>query len=161
MLRRAVSHTARPVLLCATHRLALAAQLAPPEKIHRLSASVIQIKMVHVSLSFGVAPETQMQMVHFPHKFGFNRSVRCGLTGRSTGHFAAVRVWLSFHFQPNTARRKVPVSFNVRRHRTRCVDHLRIGCKTPEAFAMWRARRKLAGLLFACINPSSNHLAGQ
>ena len=95
VLRRAVSHTARPVLPCATHRLALAAQLAPPEKIHRLSASVTQIKMVHVSLSFGVAPETQMLTVHFPHKFGFNRSVRCGLTGRSTGHFAAVRVWAS------------------------------------------------------------------
>ena len=43
----------------------------------------------------------------------------CGLTNRSTGHFAAVRAWLSFHFQPNTAHRKVPVSFNVRRHKLR------------------------------------------
>ena len=39
-----------------------------------------------------------------------------GLTGRSTGHFAAVRVWPSFHSWPNTAHRKVPVSSNVSHH---------------------------------------------
>ena len=38
----------------------------------------------------------------------------CWLTHRSTGHFAAVRVWPSFHSWPNPAHRKVPVSSNVR-----------------------------------------------
>ena len=38
-------------------------------------------------------------------------------TGCSTGHFAAGRVWASFHSWPNTARRKAPVSFNVKRHK--------------------------------------------
>ena len=41
---------------------------------------------------------------------------QCGLTGRSTGHFAAGRVWASFHSRPNPAHRKMPVSFNVRPH---------------------------------------------
>ena len=40
---------------------------------------------------------------------------QCGLTGRSTGHFVAGRVWASFHSRPNPARHKMPVSFNVRR----------------------------------------------
>ena len=37
---------------------------------------------------------------------------RC-LTIRSTGHFAAVQVWASFHSRPNPACRKMPVSSNV------------------------------------------------
>ena len=43
-------------------------------------------------------------------------SKQCGLTGRSTGHFVAGRVWASFHSRPNPARHKMPVSFNVRPH---------------------------------------------
>ena len=45
-------------------------------------------------------------------------SRHCWLTNRSTGHFAAVRVRPSFHSWPNTARRKVPVSSNVRPRKT-------------------------------------------
>ena len=41
---------------------------------------------------------------------------RCGLTIRSTGRFAAVRVWAPFHSSPNAALRKSPVSSNVRPH---------------------------------------------
>lgn len=47
--------------------------------------------------------------------------IQCGLTGRSTGHFAAGRVWASFHSRPNPARRKMPVSFNVSHQRWRAV----------------------------------------
>ena len=37
-----------------------------------------------------------------------------GLTIRSTGHFAAVRAWASFHSRPSPVFRKMPVSSNVR-----------------------------------------------
>ena len=42
------------------------------------------------------------------------RNPKCCLTIRSTGHFAAVQVWASFHSRPNPAYRKMPVSSNVR-----------------------------------------------
>ena len=50
---------------------------------------------------------------------------RCerGLTIRSTGHFAAVQVWASFHSRPNPAYRKMPVSSNVRRRNTGRTSH--------------------------------------
>ena len=38
------------------------------------------------------------------------------LTIRSTGQFAACRLWASFHSRTNPAYRKLPVSSNVRRH---------------------------------------------
>ena len=41
-------------------------------------------------------------------------SARWGLTIRSTGHFAAHRLWASFHFRPMPVCRKMPVSSNVR-----------------------------------------------
>ena len=47
-------------------------------ELHQPSASASPMKTVHASLSFGV-----------------RQSKWCGLTGRSTGHFAAVRVWAS------------------------------------------------------------------
>ena len=50
---------------------------------------------------------------------------QCGLTGRSTGHFVAGRVWASFHFRPNPARHKMPVSYNVRPHIYRAVPRHR------------------------------------
>ena len=40
-----------------------------------------------------------------------------GLTIRSTGHFAAVGLWPSFHSWPNANLRKTPVSSNVRPHK--------------------------------------------
>ena len=46
---------------------------------------------------------------------------QCWLTLRSTGHFAAVQVWASFHSRLNPAYRKMPVSSNVRPHQTH--DH--------------------------------------
>ena len=44
----------------------------------------------------------------------FAKSHQRGLTIHSTGHFAACRVWPSFHSGPNPTHRKVPVSSNVR-----------------------------------------------
>ena len=44
-------------------------------------------------------------------------SQKCGLTGRSTGHFAAGQFWAQKP-SPKSARRKVPVSFNVKPHPT-------------------------------------------
>ena len=46
----------------------------------------------------------------------FAKSHQRGLTIHSTGHFAACRVWPSFHSGPNPTHRKVPVSSNVRPH---------------------------------------------
>ena len=61
------------------HRLAWAAlNLHRHNELHQPSASAGSMKTVHASLSFGV-----------------RRPKWCGLTGRSTGHFAAVRVWAS------------------------------------------------------------------
>ena len=40
----------------------------------------------------------------------------CRLTIRSTGQFAACRLWASFHSRPTAACRKMPVSSNVRLH---------------------------------------------
>ena len=48
----------------------------------------------------------------FWSKHAFNRR---WLTNRSTGHFAAYGRWASFHSRPTAARRKMPVSSNVRR----------------------------------------------
>ena len=53
-------------------------------------------------------------------------SKQCGLTGRSTGHFVAGRVWASFHSRPNPARHKMPVSFNVRPHRNLTAPWIRM-----------------------------------
>ena len=44
----------------------------------------------------------------------------CGLTNRSTGHFAAVQFWAQ-KSSPKFAHRKVPVSSNVRRRNERCL----------------------------------------
>ena len=61
------------------HRLAWAAlNLHRHNEFVQPSASASPMKTVHASLSFGV-----------------RQSKWCGLTGRSTGHFAAVRVWAS------------------------------------------------------------------
>ena len=61
------------------HRLAWAAlNLHRHNRLHQPSASAGPMKTVHASLSFGV-----------------RQPKWCGLTGRSTGHFAAVRVWAS------------------------------------------------------------------
>ena len=61
------------------HRLAWAAlNLHRLSELHQPSASADSMKTVHASLSFGV-----------------RRPKWCGLTGRSTGHFAAGRVWAS------------------------------------------------------------------
>ena len=61
------------------YRLAWAAlNLHLLSELHQPSASAGSMKTAHASLSFGV-----------------RRPKWCGLTGRSTGHFAAVRVWAS------------------------------------------------------------------
>ena len=61
------------------YRLAWAAlNLHRHSELHQPSASAVPMKTVHASLSFGV-----------------RRSKWCGLTSRSTGHFAAGRVWAS------------------------------------------------------------------
>ena len=61
------------------HRLAWTAlNLHRHSELHQPSASAGSMKTVHAWLSFGV-----------------KRPKWCGLTGRSTGHFAAVLVWAS------------------------------------------------------------------
>ena len=61
------------------YRLAWAAlNLHRHNELHQPSASASPMKTVRASLSFGVRQPNW-----------------CGLTGRSTGHFAAVRVWAS------------------------------------------------------------------
>ena len=79
--RCAAQSVLRPGPGCAMplHRFAWAAlNLHRHNELHQPSASAGSMKTVPTSLSFGV-----------------RRPKWCGLTGRSTGHFAAVRVWAS------------------------------------------------------------------
>ena len=74
---------------------------------------------------FAVASNSRSVQTHAtPH----SKRKPCRLTLRSTGQFAAFRLWASFHSRPNPACRKLPVSSNVRHQNRR----------------RWRAGRKCA-----------------
>ena len=135
VLRRAVSQRgtarergARFDLCAAPRRSALACQVrqrtAPPAatslcvRLQRAGMVRSGAREIRTASSQAVPPK---RVVAFPSSGAINvlsvlsfSSRHCWLTNRSTGHFAAVRVWPSIHSWPNTAHRKVPVSSNVR-----------------------------------------------